>query len=117
MASRIASEITLQSENEPRSPPADLGLLGWACYNQQKIYGVLMAKILHARVDKQTEQQLEELKQRFGWSDSQVVRRGIRSLASLLGSQDRREIVGVGRFESGLPDLGSDKSRLQGFGR
>ncbi len=76
-----------------------------------------MSKILHARVDAQTEKQLEELKRRFGWNDSQVVRQGIRSLASLLVPRGRARIAGLGRFESGVPDLGSNKSRLEGFGR
>ncbi len=29
----------------------------------------------------------------------------------------RPKIVGIGRFASGLPDLGSNKKRLQHFGR
>lgn len=75
-----------------------------------------MSKILHARVDAETERKLEELKRRFGWNDSQVVRQGIRSLASVLVPSGHSRIVGLGRFESGVSDLGSNKGRLEGFG-
>jgi hypothetical protein len=77
----------------------------------------LMSSIIHARLDAETERRLLELRRRLGWNDSQVVRAGIKSLSRLLGRGRSRAIVGLGRFRSGVPDLGSNKDHLKGFGR
>jgi hypothetical protein len=58
---------------------------------------------------------LRRLERRFGWSDSQVVREGIKALDGLTARGPRR-VIGLGRFSSGVPDLGSNKARLKGFG-
>jgi hypothetical protein len=51
----------------------------------------------------------------LGVSPSTVVREGIRLLAA---SQPKsRKIAGLGKFASGIPDLGSNKKHLKGFGR
>ncbi len=76
-----------------------------------------MARIIHARLDAQTEKILVELERRLGWNDSQIVREGIKALNSLLPPRGRRKIVGLGRFRSGKPDLGSNDKHLEGFGR
>jgi len=49
--------------------------------------------------------------------DSKVVREGIKSLSSLLAPGRARRVIGLGRFHSGIPDLGSNKDHLKGFGR
>jgi hypothetical protein len=77
----------------------------------------LMSSIIHARLDPETQKQLRELQRRLGWNDSQVVREGITALSRLLGRSRSRAIVGLGRFQSGVPDLGSNKAHLRGFGR
>ena len=76
-----------------------------------------MARIVHARLDRTTEELLRELQRRFGWNDSQVVREGIKTLAALLPEKGGRKIVGMGQFESGVPDLGSNPEHLRGFGK
>jgi hypothetical protein len=76
-----------------------------------------MARIIHARLDAHTERTLVEIRRRLGWNDSQVVREGIKALNSLLAPRGKRAIVGLGRFRSGEPDLGSSKKHLEGFGR
>jgi hypothetical protein len=76
-----------------------------------------MAKIVHARLDPESEELLEELRRRTGWRDSEVVRRGLRALADLTPASRPRRVVGLGRFRSGIPDLGSDPRHLRGFGR
>jgi hypothetical protein len=76
-----------------------------------------MSRILHARLDDETETMLRELERRFGWNDSKVVREGIRALNSLLIRSGKQKIIGLGRFRSGIPDLGSNKDHLKGFGR
>ncbi len=40
-----------------------------------------------------------------------------RKLAACHGTASRANVVGVGRFASGDPNLGSNKKRLEGFGR
>lgn len=78
-----------------------------------------MTDIVHARLDAHTRQIMRRLKHRYGWSDSEVVRQGIRALSETeLTPQDRRDqIVGLGKFKSGVPDLGSNKEHLRRFGR
>jgi hypothetical protein len=76
-----------------------------------------MAKVVQARLDDDTQKILKRLRQRTGLTESELLRRGIRALASLPPSGGGRSIVGVGRFASGLPDLGSNKAHLDGFGR
>jgi hypothetical protein len=75
-----------------------------------------MPRIVHARLDVETERMLRQIERRLGWSDSKIVREGIRVLKSLL-PQGRRRIIGQGEFYSGVPDLGSNKDHLKGFGR
>jgi hypothetical protein len=75
-----------------------------------------MMRIVHARIDPATEKLLEGLKRQLGWSDSKAVREGIKALEILLAPSGRR-IVGLGQFCSGIPDLGSSKRHLKGFGR
>jgi hypothetical protein len=38
-------------------------------------------------------------------------------LGGLLGHGRARAMVGVGKFQSDIPDLGSNKGHLKGFGR
>ena len=78
-----------------------------------------MSDIIHARLDARTRQIMQRLRRTHGWSDSEIVRQGIRALGEVeLPPQERRDrIVGLGRFASGLPDLGSNKDRLRDFGR
>jgi len=75
-----------------------------------------MSRIIHTRLDPQTERMLRRLEQRLGWTDSQVVREGIKVLNGLT-QRGRRRVAGLGRFSSGIPDLGSNKTHLKGFGR
>ncbi len=78
-----------------------------------------MSDIVHARLDRATRRIMRELKLRRGWSDSEVVRHGIRALGELeLPAEQRgRRIAGLGEFTSGILDLGSNDEHLRGFGR
>jgi len=72
-------------------------------------------KTVQARLDADTERTLTRLVDELGLSRSVVVREGIRLLAA---SQPKsRKIAGLGKFSSGIPDLGSNKKHLKGFGR
>ncbi len=74
-----------------------------------------MGRIVHARLDAETQRLLEGLRRGTGLTDSELIRRGIQSLPYLKARQ--RRIVGLGKFKSGLSDLASNKAHLRGFGR
>jgi len=75
-----------------------------------------MSRVIHARLDDETDALRLALKQSTGWADSEIVRAGIKTLASLVVPVEQR-IIGLGEFESGIADLGSNKEHLEGFGR
>lgn len=76
-----------------------------------------MAKLVQARLDDETDGILRELRRRTGLSDSELVRRGVRALAETLPAKVGVHVYGIGRFSSGVRDLGSNKTHLRGFGR
>jgi hypothetical protein len=75
-----------------------------------------MGALIHARLDAETNRQLDRLRKATGLTDSELVRRGLRALAAL-PFQGTRNLVGLGAFASGKPDLGSNRAHLRGFGR
>jgi hypothetical protein len=76
-----------------------------------------MARVVQARLDDDTDKMLGELRRRTRLSDSELVRRAIRSFAVLPAPDGGPRVIGVGRFASGVRDLGSNKAHLKGFGR
>jgi hypothetical protein len=76
-----------------------------------------MSTIIRARLDSGTDSLRNELQKQLGWTNSQIVREGIKSLSSLVRNTGKRKIIGLGKFESGISDLGSNKKHLKGFGK
>ena len=76
-----------------------------------------MARVVQARLDDDTDKMLDALRRQTRLSDSELVRRAIRSLAVLSPVGGGPRVIGIGRFESGVADLGSNKRYLKGFGR
>jgi hypothetical protein len=76
-----------------------------------------MPTSVQARLDPATDRALNRLVRRLGLCPSDVVREGIRLMAACHRSPVERKIVGLGRFRSNIPDLGSNKRHLKGFGR
>jgi hypothetical protein len=72
---------------------------------------------VQARLDRRSQVALERLVRRLGWSPSRVVREGVHLLAACYGVPSAKRVIGVGRFASGVSDLGSNKKHLRGFGR
>lgn len=60
---------------------------------------------------------LRRLKRATGLSDSELVRRGLEALAQAQPGVSAERVVGVGQFDSGVDDLGSNKRHLRGFGK
>ena len=76
-----------------------------------------MKSNVQARLDHKSQLALDELVHRLGWSPSRVVREGLRLLAACYGKPSTKKVVGIGRFASEVPDLGSNKKHLRGFGQ
>lgn len=76
-----------------------------------------MSRIIHARIDAETETLLREIERRLGWNDSKVVREGIKALNVLLVQTRGRKIAGMARFQSGVSDLATNPDHLRGFGK
>ena len=72
---------------------------------------------VQARLDRRSQIALQRLVVRLGWSPSRVVREGLRLLAACYSGPSGKRVIGVGRFASGISDLGSNKNHLKGFGR
>lgn len=76
-----------------------------------------MKTSVQARLDPESQAALEKLVRRLGWSTSEVVREGIRLVDKHHANPQRRKIIGLGEFDSGITDLGSNKAHLEGYGR
>lgn len=74
-------------------------------------------RIVQARIDAATEATLARLRRQTGMTDSQLVRRGLELVSQRATPVKARRVRGIGRFDSGQRDLGSDKAHLSGFGK
>jgi hypothetical protein len=76
-----------------------------------------MSRVIQARLDTSTDSLRVRLQEQLGWSDSQIVREGIKSLSALVRTKGKRRIHGQGRFASSIKDLGSNKKHLKDLGK
>jgi hypothetical protein len=76
-----------------------------------------MRSAIQARLDSQSRKRLTRLVRELGWSPSEVVREGLRVLEAHYLRRKRRGVIGIGKFSSGIADLGSNKRHLDGFGK
>jgi hypothetical protein len=72
---------------------------------------------VQARLDAEARKTLDRLTRELGWTPSQVVREGLRTLAALHPPRRKRRFIGLGEFDSGVDDLGSNKKYLEDLGR
>jgi len=78
-----------------------------------------MKTYIHARLNKQDRAVLEALKKSTGYSESELVRRGLRLIMhEVLPKQSALKLAGrsVGKFKKGPRDLATNKKHLEGFG-
>jgi hypothetical protein len=75
-----------------------------------------MKTSVQARLDEETHAALEVLVRRNGWSTSRAVREGLQLLVRQQSGGAAKRMIGIGMFDSGIPDLGSNKKYLEGFG-
>ena len=77
-----------------------------------------MGSNVQARLDRETQAALKALVRRLDWSPSRVVRESLRLMAACYGDPSQTtKVIGVGRFASGIADLGSNKKHLKDFGQ
>ena len=76
-----------------------------------------MKAVVQARLDPEARKTLDGLVHRLGGNPSRVVRESLLLMGRYHCASPRKRVIGVGKFQSGLPDLGSNKRHMQGFGR
>jgi hypothetical protein len=80
-------------------------------------YNRSVKSTVQARLDPATSKILAQLVRRTGKKPSDVVREGLRLMAATHAAPVSPRVLGLGQFTSGVPDLGSSKHHLKGFGR
>lgn len=75
-----------------------------------------MRATIQARLDNRSRERLAVLVRELGWTPSKVVREGLRILEASHLRRKKQGIIGLGKFRSDVPDLGSNKKRLRNFG-
>ena len=76
-----------------------------------------MGSAIQARLDDRSRKRLAVLVRELGWTPSQVVREGLRVLEASYLRRRKQGIIGLGKFRSGVPNLGLNKKHLRNFGR
>jgi hypothetical protein len=76
-----------------------------------------MRSAIQARLDDRSRKRLTALVRELGWTPSQVVREGLRILEATRLCRKKHGVIGLGRFRTGISDLGSNKKHLRNFGR
>jgi hypothetical protein len=76
-----------------------------------------MKAVVQARLNPEAQRTLDVLVRRLGWSPSCVVRESLLLMGRYHSSAPLERVIGVGKFDSGLPELGSNSRRVQGFGQ
>lgn len=76
-----------------------------------------MTRTVQTRLDEEHLRLMRQLVRKTGWTPSQVVREGLRLLASFHNGKGKRKIIGQGKFASGIGDLATNKEHMKGFGR
>jgi hypothetical protein len=76
-----------------------------------------MRYAIQARLDHTSRKTLAVLVRELGWTPSRVVREGLRILEASYLRRKKQGIIGLGKFQSGVIDLGSNKKHLRGFGK
>jgi hypothetical protein len=78
--------------------------------------GTSMAASIHARLDDETEALRDQIRRATEWTNSEIVRRGIALLASTVLRTSERRFSGAGEYDTGIPDLSTNKAYMEGFG-
>jgi hypothetical protein len=78
-----------------------------------------MKPYIHARLSPEERAILEQLKRASGYTESQILRRGLRLVSEELRARPSAlDVAGrsVGKFKTGPKDLATNRKHLEGFG-
>jgi len=75
-----------------------------------------MKTSVQARLDEESQAALELVVRRHGWSTSRAVREGLHLLVRQHSGSAATKMIGIGIFDSGVTDGGSNKKYLEGLG-
>jgi hypothetical protein len=76
-----------------------------------------VSRLVQARLDEETDSLRAKLQKQLGWSNSRIVREGIKLLSAVTPTTRKRRFSGAGKYESGLPDLATNPKYLDDFGK
>lgn len=76
-----------------------------------------MGTTAQTRLDAETQKTLEGLVRDTGMTRSEVIREGIRLVKEQRQPTQRKRLIGVGCFDSGVTDLATNKKYMEGFGQ
>lgn len=75
-----------------------------------------MTTTVQARLDEETQAALDRLWRQHGLKPSDAVREGIRLLDKHHTLPARPRMIGIGKYDSGIPNLATNKKHMEGFG-
>ncbi|HTX76074.1 MAG TPA: hypothetical protein VMD29_07720 [Terracidiphilus sp.] len=75
-----------------------------------------MGSTVQTRLDRETLELMQRLNYQ-GFKTSEILRKGVHLFAREVGEACPIHIIGLGEFDSGIPDLASNKKHLEGLGR
>jgi len=77
-----------------------------------------MKTSVQARLDEESAAALETLERRLGLSSSEVVRASLCLMVKQHSEpkKNRLKFLGIGKFDSGVTDLSTNKKYMEGFG-
>jgi hypothetical protein len=76
-----------------------------------------MGTTVQARLDEKSQAALQRLVRRHGMTTSDVIREGIRLVEQHKSGKKYPSLIGAGMFDSGIPDLSTNKKYMEGFGK
>jgi hypothetical protein len=76
-----------------------------------------MGSTVQARLDGKAQAALERLLQQHGMTASEVIREGIHLVEKEKTGHGYPRLIGAGMFDSGIPDLSTNKKYMEGFGK
>jgi hypothetical protein len=76
-----------------------------------------MSAVVQTRLDPETQTILERIVNESGLTRSDVLREGIKLVAEKKLSHRKHGLIGAGMFDTGIPDLATNKKYLEDFGK
>lgn len=75
-----------------------------------------MKTSVQARLDQESAAALQTLERRLGLTSSEIVRASLQLMVKQHPATPRKKFLGIGKFQSGVGDLATNKKHMEGFG-